>query len=133
MKKRWILEGKILHLWGLDPPPHSLLFPIADHLIGSHLGVSLVAQTIKIGPQCERPGFDPWLGKIPGEGNSDPLQYSFLFVCLFHSSILVWRIPRTENDGLQSIMMGLQGVGNHSYIYRYSMYIYIYIYTHTHI
>ena len=25
--------------------------------------------------QCGRPGFDPWVGKIPGEGNSNPLQY----------------------------------------------------------
>ena len=24
------------------------------------------------------PGFDPWVGKIPGEGNGNPLQYSFL-------------------------------------------------------
>ena len=28
--------------------------------------------------QCRRPGFDPWVGKIPGEGNSSPLQYSCL-------------------------------------------------------
>ena len=23
-------------------------------------------------------GFDPWVGKIPGEGNGNPLQYSCL-------------------------------------------------------
>ena len=28
--------------------------------------------------QCRRPGFDPWVGKIPGEGNGYPLQYSCL-------------------------------------------------------
>ena len=28
--------------------------------------------------QCERPGFDPWVRKIPGEGNGNPLQYSCL-------------------------------------------------------
>ena len=31
--------------------------------------------------QCRRSkrcGFDPWAGKIPGEGNSNPLQYSCL-------------------------------------------------------
>ena len=22
-----------------------------------------------------RPGFDPWVGKFPGEGNGNPLQY----------------------------------------------------------
>jgi len=24
--------------------------------------------------QCRRPGFDPWLGRSPGEGNGYPLQ-----------------------------------------------------------
>ena len=28
--------------------------------------------------QCMRRGFDPWVGKIPGEGNGNSLQYSFL-------------------------------------------------------
>ena len=28
--------------------------------------------------QCRRPGFDPWVGKIPGEGNDYPLQYAGL-------------------------------------------------------
>ena len=28
-------------------------------------GASLVAQTVSICLQCERPGFDPWVGKIP--------------------------------------------------------------------
>ena len=28
--------------------------------------------------QCERPGFDPWVRKILGEGNGNPLQYSCL-------------------------------------------------------
>jgi len=27
---------------------------------------------------CGRPGFDPWVRKIPGEGNGNPLQYSRL-------------------------------------------------------
>ena len=49
--------------------------------------------------QCGRPGFDPWLGKILGEGNGTPLQYS------------AWKIPWTEEpDRLQS--MGLQRVGH---------------------
>jgi len=25
-----------------------------------------------------RPGFNPWVGKIPGRGNGNPLQYSCL-------------------------------------------------------
>jgi len=28
--------------------------------------------------QCRRCGFDPWVWKSPGEGNGNPLQYSFL-------------------------------------------------------
>ena len=28
--------------------------------------------------QCGRPGFNPWVGKTPGEGNGNPLQYSCL-------------------------------------------------------
>ena len=28
--------------------------------------------------QCRRHGFDPWVGKIPGEGNGNPFQYSCL-------------------------------------------------------
>ena len=35
--------------------------------------------------ECE---LDPWVGKIPGEGNGTP-----------HSSILAWRIPWTEEAG----------------------------------
>ena len=44
-------------------------------------------------------GLIPGLGRSPGEGNGNPLQYSF------------WRIPWTEESGrLQS--MGLQRVGH---------------------
>ena len=28
--------------------------------------------------QCGKPWFSPWVGKIPGEGNGNPLQYSCL-------------------------------------------------------
>ena len=28
--------------------------------------------------QCRRPGFHPWVGKIPGGGNGNPLQYPWL-------------------------------------------------------
>ena len=39
---------------------------------------SLVAQTESVCLQCGRPGFNPWVGKFPGEGNGNPLQYSCL-------------------------------------------------------
>ena len=47
-----------------------------------------------------KPGFDPWVGKIPLEKGMAA-----------HSSILVWRMPWTEKPGgLQS--MGSQRVGH---------------------
>ena len=48
---------------------------------------------------CRRRGFDPWVGKIPLEKEMTT-----------HSSLLAWRIPRTEeSSGLQST--GSQRVG----------------------
>ena len=38
----------------------------------------MVAQTESVCLQCGRPGFDPWVGKFPGEGNGNPLQFSCL-------------------------------------------------------
>ena len=37
-----------------------------------------MAQKIKNLPQCRRPGFDPWVGKIPWKMNGNPLQYPCL-------------------------------------------------------
>ena len=54
-----------------------------------------VAQMVK---NLQRPGFDPWLEKIPGEMATS-------------SSTLAWKIPRTVKPGrLQSI--GTQRVGH---------------------
>ena len=39
---------------------------------------SLMAQMVNLCLQCGRPGFDPWVRKIPGEGNGNPLQYPCL-------------------------------------------------------
>ena len=45
-------------------------------------------------------GFSPWVRKIPGEGNGNPLHYSFLEKEMAtHSTILSWRIPWTEEPG----------------------------------
>ena len=54
----------------------------------------LVAQMVKrICLQCRRPGFNPWVRKILLEKGMAT-----------HSSILAWRIPRTEEPGgLQSM------------------------------
>ena len=50
--------------------------------------VSLVAQMVKTLLAMQETWFDPWVGKIPGEGNGYP-----------HSSILAWNIPWTEEPG----------------------------------
>ena len=37
--------------------------------------------------QCRRPGFNPWVGKIPLEKGKDPFQYSGLensMICIVH-------------------------------------------------
>ena len=46
------------------------------------LQASLVAQRVKICLQCRRPGFNPWVGKIPWRRE-----------VATHCKILAWRIP----------------------------------------
>ena len=48
---------------------------------------SLVAQLVRIRLQCGRPGFNPWVGKIPLEKGKAT-----------HSSIVAWSIPWTVSD-----------------------------------
>ena len=63
-------------------------------------GLPLWLKWWRVGLQSRRPGFDPWVGKIPWRRE-----------WLTHSSILAWRIPRTEEpSGLQST--GSQRVGH---------------------
>ena len=85
---------------------------------------SLVAQLVKNRLQCRRPGFSPWVRKIPwrrerlpipvfwpgefhgmyspwGHKESDTTERLSLFT---HSSTFAWRIPWTEEPGrLQSM------------------------------
>ena len=42
------------------------------------MGTSLVAQTVKNLPAVQETQVQSLVGKIPREGNGDPLQYSFL-------------------------------------------------------
>ena len=72
----------------------------------THLGTSLVAQWLKEKkkPACKA-GDAKDSGSIPSQGRRDPLNKGMAT----HSSILAWRISRTEEPGgLQS--MGLQRV-----------------------
>ena len=48
-----------------------------DHLC-IYNGAPLVAQHKESVGQCRRRGFNPWVRKIPGEGNGHPLQCSCL-------------------------------------------------------
>ena len=41
-----------------------------------YLETSQVAQWLRVCLPSRRSWFDPWVGNIPGEGNSNPLQYS---------------------------------------------------------
>ena len=61
----------------------------------SILGHPLCLSSERICLQCRRPGFDPWVGKIPLEKGKAT-----------HSSILAWRIPWAVSS------MGSQGVGH---------------------
>ena len=54
-----------------------------------------MAQRESVCLQCKRPGFDPWVGKIPLEKE-----------LAAHSSILARKIPWTEEPG------GLQSMGH---------------------
>ena len=47
------------------------------------IGVSLIAQMVRVCLQCRRLRFDPWVGKFPGEMAA-------------HSGILAWEIPWME-------------------------------------
>ena len=83
--------------------------------------------------QCRRhwQGFDPWVGRAPGEGHGNSFQYS------------CWRIPwtkepvRLQSTGSQRVGHDWSNLAWHIYIY---IYIYIYIclidihtYTYIHI
>ena len=53
-----------------------LLLSFKNYLILNRLPQSLSGKESAC--QHRRHGFDPWVGKIPGEGNGNPLQYSCL-------------------------------------------------------
>ena len=50
------------------------------------VGSSLVAQTVKNPLQCGRPGFDPWIGKVPWRRAWQPTPVFLGFPCGFFSS-----------------------------------------------
>ena len=48
---------------------------IVMKMLSDNTGLALSTES---GCQCRRHGFKPLLGRSPGEGNGNPLQYSFL-------------------------------------------------------
>ena len=56
-----------------------ICFPFSEVIL---IFLSQVALVVKDPPanagRHNRPQFNPWVGKIPGEGNGNPLQYSCL-------------------------------------------------------
>ena len=55
----------------VNPLPSHLSFICLVFPVGSEVKADVCLQ-------CGRPGFDPWVRKIPGEGNGNPLHYSCL-------------------------------------------------------
>ena len=86
---------------------------MANHF--SILGFPWWLRQQRIHLQCRRPGFDPWVGKIPWKSDWNthsnilawriPWAYVYVCVCVLgkematHSSILNWKIPWTEEPG----------------------------------
>ena len=65
-------------------------------------------------PACQyrrhkRRGFDPWVGKIPGEGNGNPLQYSCLENPMDRGA---WQ---TTVQGLAKNRTGLKQLSTHAH------------------
>ena len=48
------------------------------YLFITYLGFPVGSDCKESSYKCRRRGFDPWLGKSPGERNGNPLQYSCL-------------------------------------------------------
>ena len=71
---------------------------ISIFLIGFIYSFNLVAQTVKL--QCEGPGFDPWVGKIPWRRKWQPTQV-----------LLALKIPWTEELGAGYYPRGRKRVG----------------------
>ena len=68
------LEEKKISVWQhCEDPPPARIPPVP-----SDWGTSQTAQWSRICLPMRRHRFDPWVGKIPGEGNGSPLQCSCL-------------------------------------------------------
>ena len=67
---------------------HGKNFLSGRFIIHHFFEASLVAQLVKNPPAMRETWFDPWVGKIPGEGIGYPLQYSL-------ASLVAQRVKNT--------------------------------------
>ena len=51
---------------------------------------------------CRTRGFSPWVRKVPGEGNGNPLQYYFFPPSFFKKLFFNWRIIDLQNFFFQT-------------------------------
>ena len=79
---------RVRHYWACIKKKRKRVWNISQVLLQKRwwwlFWASLVVQLVKICLQCGRPGFNPWVGKIPLEKGKTT-----------HSSILAWRNPWT--------------------------------------
>ena len=102
----WMIQ-RMLAIWSLVPLPFlnwagtsgSSRFMYCWSLAWRVLSITLLAwgfpmaQLVKNLPAVRETGFDPWVGKIPGEGKGYPLQYSGLensIDCKVHEVAKSW-------------------------------------------
>ena len=84
IKFQWIFDAAIMAYSELKPlrsflPTQNLVPWLFGHNYRTRtVGVPFWLSWWNICLQCGRPGFDPWVGIVPGEGKGYPLQYSGL-------------------------------------------------------
>ena len=69
--------------------PHPIFYSVMLSAFEAvHSASILMVQSVKNLPACGRPGFNPWVGKIPGGGYGNTLQYSCLKNAHRHRSLV---------------------------------------------
>ena len=59
--------------------------------------------------QCRRPGFDPWVGRAPGEQKGYPLQYSGLENSMDYTQDVVTKNQTRLSDNHLHFLFSLVG------------------------
>ena len=84
IKFQWIFDAAIMAYSELKPlrsflPTQNLIpWLFGCNYRTRNVGVLFWLSWWNICLKCGRPGFDPWVGRVPGEGKICPLQYSGL-------------------------------------------------------